>query len=201
MPLTRNENIPVCFITGISNVLLLKYLLLCLMTFSFFSCTNDIEKVNLLMNQETHPFINAKEVYMERNDSGKIIVKAYAPEFLYFSAYEEPYSEFPKGLKVETFQNYPDIESSITADYAINIEIKKLWKAQYNVVVTNNKGDTLNTELLYWDMMKHIIYTNKFCRVHTEDGILYGRNGFEADENFTKWKLFNTEGTVNVKDE
>ena len=167
----------------------------------FYSCSNDLETVNALPGKEKKPMLIVKEVYTERTDSGNIVVKAYAPEFLYFSSEEDPYSEFPKGIKVETFTNYPIIESSITADYAINKQKTKLWEARKNVMVTNYKGDTLNTELLYWDQVRKIIYTDKFCRVRTEDGILYGRNGFEADENFSRWKLKNTKGTVNVKDE
>ncbi len=138
---------------------------------------------------------------MERTDSGKIKIKAYAPEFSYYKNDDNPYSEFNKGIKVESFTNYPIIESSISADYAIYKENVKLWEARNNVIVTNSKGDTLNTELLYFDQVKEIIYTNKFCRVRTEDGILFGKNGFEADQYFTRWKLKNTKGTVNVKDE
>ena len=167
----------------------------------FYSCSNDLETVNALPGNETKPTLFIKEVYTERTDSGKIIIKAYSPEFLYFSNEENPYSEFPKGIRVESYIDYPKVESSIEADYAINREKSNLWEARKNVMVTNSKGDTLKTELLYWNQTKKIIYTDKFCRVRTEDGILYGRNGFEADENFTRWKLKNTKGTVNVKDE
>jgi LPS export ABC transporter protein LptC len=157
--------------------------------------------VNALPDKTAKPLILEKEVYMERTDSGKIKIRAYAPEFSYFNDEEDPYTEFPKGIRVESFTDFPEIESSISADYAIFHESKKLWEAKNNVMVTNSKGDTLNTELLFFDQLKEIIYTNKFCRVRTEDGILFGKNGFEADQYFTRWKLKNTKGTVNVKDE
>jgi LPS export ABC transporter protein LptC len=166
-----------------------------------FSCSNDLKTVNALPDLKSKPIMSAKEVNIERNDSGQIILKAYAPEFLYYKNAKEPYSEFPKGLKVETYKNYPILESSMKADYAKNLEIRKLWEAKSNVVVSNYKGDTLNTELLYWDQNKRIIYSDKFCRVKTSDGVLFGKNGFEADENFTRWKLKNTKGTIYSKDE
>ena len=166
-----------------------------------YSCSNDLETVNAIPSNESIPVLLIKEIYTERTDSGKINMKAYAPEFLHFKNNDNPYSEFPKGIKVETYNNYPNVESSIKADYAIHKENSNIWEAKNNVIVTNYKGDTLNTELLYWDQTKRTIYTDKFCRVRTEDGILYGRNGFEADENFSRWKLKNTKGTVNVKDE
>jgi LPS export ABC transporter protein LptC len=167
----------------------------------FFSCSNDLKTVNALPDLNSKPMISALEVHIERNDSGQIILKAYAPEFSYFKNAKEPYTEFPKGLQVETYKNYPILESSMKADYAKNLETRKLWEAKRNVVVSNYKGDTLNTELLYWDQNKRIIYSDKFCRVKTADGVLFGKNGFEADENFTRWKLKNTKGTIYPKDE
>lgn len=166
-----------------------------------FSCTNDLKKVNALPDMKSKPMLSANEVNIERNDSGQIVLKAYAPEILYYKNAKEPFTEFPKGLKVETYTHYPVVESSIKADYAKNKESLKMWEAKKNVVVSNYKGDTLNTELLYWNDNKHIIYSDKFCRVKTSDGVLYGKNGFEADDNFTRWKLKNTKGTIYSKDE
>jgi len=167
----------------------------------FYSCTNDMKIVNALPDLNNKPIMSAVEVNIERNDSGEIILKAYAPEFAYYKNAKDPYQEFPKGLKIETYSHYPILESSMKADYAKNLEKKKIWEARRNVVVSNYKGDTLVTELLYWDQNKKIIYSDKFCRVKTEDGVLYGKNGFEADENFTRWKLKNTKGTIYSKNE
>ena len=167
----------------------------------FYSCTNNLETVNAIVNLSNKPVIYAKEVEIVRTDSGEIVLKGYAKESSYYKNKDAPYLEFNKGFKVETFVNYPIVESSITADYAKHFENKKMWIAKTNVIAQNLKGEMLNTELLYWDENKHIIYSDKFCKVTTDDGILFGKNGFEADENFSKWKLKNTSGTVNVKDE
>jgi LPS export ABC transporter protein LptC len=167
----------------------------------FYSCSNDLQTVNALPGLSEAPIMSAKEVHIERNDSGEIILRAYAPEFLYYKNEKDTFTEFPKGLKVETFSHFPELESSMRADYAKNLERKKMWIAKTNVVVSNNKGDTLVTELLYWDQNKKIIYSDKFCRVNSLDGVAYGKNGFEADENFSRWKLKNTKGTFYSKDE
>jgi LPS export ABC transporter protein LptC len=183
------------------NILFLLKSVFVIGTVFLFSCSNDLKTVNDLPGISNGPIMSVKEVYTERNDSGKIILKAYAPEFLYYKNEKDTFTEFPKGLKVETFSHYPVIESSMRADYAKNMEGQKMWEARTNVVVSNYKGDTLVTELLYWNQNKKIIYSDKFCRVKTEDGILYGKNGFEADDNFTRWKLINTKGTIYPKDE
>jgi LPS export ABC transporter protein LptC len=166
-----------------------------------FGCSNDLETVNALPINEILPIISIKDVSTTRTDSGNISIKAYAIEFNFFKNQDSSYSEFPKGIKVQSFSKYPKIESSITANYAIHKEKSNIWEARNNVVVTNYKGDTLITELLYWNQAKGIIFTHKLCRIRTEDGIIIGKNGFESDENFSIWKLKNANGTVNIKDE
>ena len=167
----------------------------------FYSCTNNLEMVNAITNLSDKQTIYAKEIEIVRNDSGKIVLKGFTKEFSYFHTEPNPYTEFKKGIKIETYIDYPLIESSITAEYAKHWEKIKLWEAKTNVVAQNSKGEMLNTEQLYWDENKHIIYSDNFCRVSTADGILYGKNGFVSDESFTKWKLKNTKGTVTIKDE
>ena len=113
-------------------------------------------------------------------------------------------TRFPKGVKLigYIYGAYPDTAYSITANYAINNETIGLWEARGDVVAINIDGEQLNTELLFWDENKEIIYSHKFSRISTEDGVFYGENGFEAKEDFTKWKLINiNNSTVNVKDE
>ena len=166
----------------------------------FFSCTNDLETVNSIVNLSEKPMIYAKDVEIVRTDSGKIVLKGFAKESSYFLSEKDTFLEFKKGFKIETFKEYPIVESSITAEYGKHWEKRKIWEARTNVVTQNIKGEMLNTEQLFWDENKHIIYSNSFCRVTTADGIITG-NSFEADETFNKWTLKKGKGTINVKDE
>jgi LPS export ABC transporter protein LptC len=166
----------------------------------FFSCSNDVEKVNAITDKKTYPEFTVKDMHLLRTDSGKIVVRIEAPVFDRYQT-DDSYIEFPKGVKVYMYDEYPHIQSSITANYAKQFEAKKIWEARNNVVAVNFKGEKLNTEQLFWDENKKIIYSEKFTRVITPDGVFYGQNGFEADQSFTRWKLLNTSGTVNVKDE
>lgn len=100
------------------------------------------------------------------------------------------------------YGSYPDTAYSMKADYAVNYESKQLWEAKYDVVSINRDGEQLNTELLFWDEKNEKIYSDKFSRITTKDGVFFGENGFEARQDFTKWKLINiNNSTVNVKDE
>lgn len=166
----------------------------------FYSCTNDLETVNAIVDLSSKPMIFAKDVEILRTDSGKIVLKGFAKESAYYLSEKDTFLEFKKGFKIETFKDYPIVESSITAEYGKHWESKKIWEARTNVVTQNIKGEMLNTEQLFWDENKHIIYSNSFCRVTTSDGIITG-NSFEADETFNKWTLKKGKGTINVKDE
>ena len=62
-------------------------------------------------------------------------------------------------------------------------------------------GDALNTEELFWDEEKQLIYSNVYTRVQNEDNILYGKDGFEAQQNLDNWFLKGTSGEIMVSDE
>jgi len=168
--------------------------------FFLFACQNKIEDVNALLNPIDMPALHAHGMEIIRTDAGNIVFKAFAPEIIQHSN-KKKYTEFPNGITVYTYNNYPEKESMLKANYAKFYEDRELWEARDSVVAENNKGETLNTDHLFWDQKRKILYSSNFTKITTEDGIFYGQNGFESDENFSKWKLINTKGTVNLKDE
>ena len=136
------------------------------------------------------------------SDSGKVKVKLTADEIKKFSKVEKPFIEFPKGIDVVFFNDTLGISAHLTAGYAIYYNEARLWEARGNVTARNiEKGELLNSEELFWDEEKAIVYSTIFSRIKTKDGIFYGENGFEADQGLTRYKLIGSRGTVNIKDE
>lgn len=161
------------------------------------SCKNDIDVINTfteIHNLPTQLVRNLETIY---TDSGKIQIKLLAPELKRFSNVEEPYIEFPARIKVVFFDKNQEPESRLTAKYAIYSETNKLWEARDSVIAINNLGDTLNTELLFWDEKKELIYTNKFVKITTENEVIWGE-GLEANQEFTDWKIKNVKGTIYI---
>jgi LPS export ABC transporter protein LptC len=178
------------------------FLSIIFITLLFSQCENDIKKVDLITKKKSFPDESAKNIEILRTDSGKIIVKLFAPELQRFENIEKPYTQFPKGISATTYDPYPDISSTFTAKWAKFYEKEKLWEAKNDVQAMNVKGEKLNTEQMFWDETKKIIYSDKFTRITSSNGVFYGENGFEADQNFTKWKLKNIKNsTLNFKDE
>lgn len=114
---------------------------------------------------------------------------------------EEPFMEFRRGIKVETFDSALRVESDLVADYARLNEVTDLWEARGNVVAHNYKGEkggrTLYTERLYWDQKKKKIYSDTTARVVDGNSVHVGSN-FEADESFETWSFHNTSGKIEV---
>jgi hypothetical protein len=71
------------------------------------------------------------------------------------------------------------------------MEVKK------NVVVVNEKGEQLNTEHLVWDEKKAKLLSDEFVKITTKEEVIFG-TGLEANEDFTKYKIFNIKGTLSL---
>lgn len=99
-----------------------------------------------------------------------------------------PFSEFRKGIHVETFNDSTSkMESELTANYAYYDETKELWETRGNVIGRNHTGDkTLFTEQLFWDQKTDKIYSDKQVKVLDGNSIEIG-NGFESDGAFNVW--------------
>lgn len=165
-------------------------------------CENDIERIHLLTSDNEAPIISGTNVNVMYSDSGKVKIQILAPVYQQFPNREKPYMEFPEGIEVYFYNDSMTMESKMRSDYAIYYSEEKLWHATGNVEVHKlSSGDAMNTEELYWDEEKQLIYSDVHTRVQNEDGIFYGKRGFEAFQDFTNWKLKGSSGTVNVKDE
>lgn len=165
-------------------------------------CENDIERVNLLTDDDSIPKLQGTNIKVIYSDSARVKVQMLAPSYRQFPDVERPYMEFPDGLEVFFYDDSLRIESEISADYVIYYTDELLWHATGDVVARKlGNGDALNTEELFWDEEKEKIYSNSYTRIQNEDGIFYGKQGFESDQNLDNWQLKGTSGTVNVQDE
>ncbi len=167
-----------------------------LVLISIISCENDIEKVKMVTTKTDTPSESAKKITIYYSDSAKVKVKVKAQKMNHFIT-EEPYLEMPEGINVEFFDDSMKVISHLTANYAIKYEKKDIMEAKSNVVVVNQKGEQLNTEHLIWDENKQMISSPEFVKITTADEIIYG-NGFESNQLFTKYKIFDIKGTISL---
>lgn len=179
------------------------FVLLCCGTALFmFSCKSDLEKVNIFANELDLPNISAKNLEIEHTDTGKLQLRFVTPILNRYTTIDEPYYEFPEGVEVYFYDEEQKVKSVITANYSIYYENKQLWEARDSVVARNiESGERIETEQMYWEQPKQIIYSKVFTKITNEDGVYYGEDGFEAAQDLSRYKLLGSSGTVRVKDE
>ena len=169
-----------------------------------FSCENDIKKVKELTDAEQLPVIHATEIKTIYSDSAVVRLKITGVELKEYAETKdrEAYIEFPQGLQAVFYNKSGRIESSLDAEYAIFWKKIKQFEAKTNVVVKNfEENQELFTEQLFWDQEEKKIWSDKFVKIITEKGPTYGEEGFESDENFTRFRIKKSRGQMTVEDE
>ncbi len=165
----------------------------------FSSCqNNNIEQVKAFSHPPGAPEVIADSIEFLYSDSAVIRFKLTCVELKIFQDEDEPYKEFPKGFKITQFDRNKRITSSIEASYGKYYEKKDLWEAKQNVIAVTEKGDSLKTELLFWDEKKDEIYSDQFVKIIQKEQIITGI-GFESDLQMQKWKIIKPKGTVIVE--
>jgi LPS export ABC transporter protein LptC len=184
-------------ITGI-----LSFCAIIFLSAGFVSCENNLEVVQSFDDPAKVPDATFEKFETLYYDSSKLTAKVESDLLLRFSdkITKDPYMEFPKGIFVQFYDSLKNVRASVRSKYAIYHETKKLWEARKDVVVVSTDGKQLNTEQLFWDQNKKIIYSDKFCRVTTPNASLTG-NKFTAVEDFSSYELSQVQGPLKVKDE
>jgi LPS export ABC transporter protein LptC len=166
------------------------------------ACKNDIETINALTSEVKLPDVSAFNIEISYTDSGMLRGKIFAPEAYDYNQLEEPYTEFPKGIKVYFYDAFGEQTSYIEANYAVFYKKKQLWEGEGQVLAENpREGKKLETEQIFWDQKAKSIYSEKFSTITTHSGVSYGENGFEAKEDLSQYRMKGYRGKINVRED
>lgn len=163
------------------------------------SCENDLDKVKLYSKGQKIPQESARNIKILYSDSARIQVELTAPIMNRYES-DNSYIEMPKGFHTIFYDDRLEVKSRMDADYGIRYEREQKMEARKNVSVINQKGERLNTEHLVWDERSEKLTSDEFVKITTKDEIIFG-NGFEANQDFTKYKIFNIKGTISINNE
>ena len=154
----------------------------------FYSCNPDTEAIQYFSDKKSIPGITAYNSEVLYTEDGKAKIKVFAPVTIHYQFSDEPYTDFPEGISVSTYDDTLGVESTLTAKQAVFYEKKSLWQAKNNIVAKNRKGEVLNTEELFWDQKKKMIYSNVNVKINSVNGVVFGR-GLTSDETFNNWEI------------
>jgi LPS export ABC transporter protein LptC len=167
----------------------------------FFSCSKPPLLKNKIISKDDLPTLTVENLVRNVTENGKMRGKIQAPIARKFDGIVEPYWDFPKGISILVFKD-GNIETSATADTAIYYESKGTWEASGNVVVSNIKGEVLQTQKLYGKYRENKIYTDRLVKISQADGTFtISKKGFESNSEFTIYQFVDVSGKIAFQDE
>ena len=163
------------------------------------SCENKIDKIpksDLL----TLPSVTFKDSETFLTDSGKLQLVMSFPILEQYDNREDPYTEFTSGISVIFYDGKTEPVATTTAKYAKYTKTNQTWELKDSVVVVNESKDKLETELLYWNQDKDLIYTDRFVKITNKEQIIQGF-GFESDSRLVKRRIKKVNAIIYLKGE
>lgn len=151
-------------------------------TVMFFSCKTDPREIDRIASRADIPDMSGEKMELVYSDSARVKYRVTTPLYNKFNQNDKKYDEFPKGLKAILYDKAGKEVGSLVCKYAKKLKDESLWEIRDEVVVINAEGKKLETELLYWDMKKELVYSDRYTRLTVGEQIIEGNKGFESDQ-------------------
>ena len=101
-----------------------------------------------------------------------------------YATVEFPFTEFPKGMHL-TLYDKNGKQTFIEANYAVSHKNTDLIDLQGKVKISNQQGNQLETEQLYYDQKNEWFFTEKMFKFTSPKGVSYGE-GIDFSKDFKK---------------
>ncbi|MBP5611697.1 MAG: hypothetical protein J6X20_03065 [Bacteroidales bacterium] len=168
---------------------------------SFFaSCENDMATINRIVNPEEEPVFSGTGVTILYSDSAYLKIKVEAPVIERFSETDPPETVFKEGVHAVFYNRDREEESALSADWARLDEKTEIWEARGHVVVSQVGGDSLLTEVIFWNQQEGIIYNNTYTQIFSEGTYYQCNEGIRAAQNFSWWSCTSSAGEIEFED-
>lgn len=159
------------------------------------SCSQEKEHIAAAINdRDSASMMTSYGVNTLISDSGVIKYRIVAERWDVNQVKHPSRWTFIKGVYFEQFDEQFHVQAYIQADTAWYYDQMKLWELRGRVRLRNVNGLVFKSEELYWDGMKHELYSYKFSRVITPERTLEGTY-FRSDEQMTRYTVSNSVGS------
>jgi LPS export ABC transporter protein LptC len=138
------------------------------------SCESNFKDVQKSNFSEFSPSGEADSINLKYTDSGSIKAILITPKMLDFATVEFPFTEFPVGLKLTLFDENGK-KTFVTAKYAVSYKNTDIIDLQNNVKISNEAGQMLETDQLYFDQKNEWFYTEKKYKFTDPKGVSFGQ--------------------------
>ncbi len=160
-----------------------------------YACETAIKKERLSFTEDDTTMEIGKDIEILYSDSALLRVRITAPTMFNINDRDLPRQEFPDGLKVDFFDQFQKVKSTLTAKEAVRLNEKGLVTARDSVVLTTINQEKLETEELIWNEKTEQVTTDKFVKITKPGEVIYGY-GLTAGQDFSYWKITVPKGTI-----
>jgi LPS export ABC transporter protein LptC len=180
--------------------------LLCLLSIGWLlACSEpDVAEKTLETPAEAEMGVESFGVEYVYTDSAKLAAKLHAAHVIEKTEGEGNQAStvhyFSGGVEIEFFDPIGRPRSHMTSKEGVLYREKRIAEMRGDVVLTNYKGERLETEQLFWDDQKDSIYTTKFIRIETPDKIITGSKGLRSNTSFTAYTIYGIRGEIEAED-
>lgn len=166
---------------------------------AFTACQEEHkEVVEGTIDPERVPTMMTRNVETLISDSGILRYRITSPLWLMFDEARVPKWLFPKGLKLERFNELFVKDATIECDSATYFKDNQLWRLDGHVKISNTLDEKFLTQQLYWDQRRHTVYSDSFIHIERSDRVLEGL-GFRSNEKLTSYKINQVQGIFPVE--
>ncbi|WP_338409734.1 LPS export ABC transporter periplasmic protein LptC [uncultured Flavobacterium sp.] len=166
----------------------------------FFSCESNFKAIQKLNQKTFTPSGQADTINLVYTDSGKVKAILVSPKMIDYGSLENPYTEFPKGIKLTIFDDKNN-KSYVDADYAVSYKKTNLIDLQGNVKITSYDNKILETAQLYYDQKNEWFFTEKHFKYYDAQGDFLQGPGVDFSKDFSIFNMQKSNGEVNNIDE
>lgn len=164
-----------------------------------FSCKKELPPINKKKVEfPSRTLINANII---NKDSGRISGNLRSPLIEMYETVDSPYTVFRKGLDLDFYQKGSVKPAYFQADWGRLSDVTGIYEGRGNVIIVNEKGDSLKSEQLFWNKKNKTVYTSKEVYLISSEGdSLTAKNGLQATDDLETYTLFNNQGFKYVDD-
>jgi LPS export ABC transporter protein LptC len=159
-------------------------LFLVLPFFGMISCESNFKEVQKMSLSEFTPSGEADSINLKYTDSGRIKAVLISPKMLDYATVEFPFTEFPVGIDLTLYDDKGK-KTFVKSNYASSYKGTDLIDLQGNVRISNENGDLLETEQLYFDQKNEWFFTQKKFKFTSPKGVSFGE-GIDFSKDFKK---------------
>lgn len=171
-----------------------KWFIGCILAVVLTACYDDGREADDFKAYEG-PSSEVTDAEILYSDSAVVRMKFTARRLL---QYENGNQDFPQGVYIESYENDGTMTATITADRGHFNQEDNKYTAEGNVVVENlESGETLRTEVLYWEPRENEIHTDRYVEIASQEEVIMGE-GLTANEDFSSYQILKPTGSFSV---